>query len=964
MKNLGFELVKEEQVDEVEGKVSRYVHTKTGAQVLKILNSDENRVFTIGFRTPPADSTGIAHILEHSVLAGSRRYPLRDPFFELVKGSFNTFLNAYTCPDMTIYPCASQNAQDFMNLFGVYLDAVFYPRLNYDTFRREGWNYKLPSIDAPLAYGGIVFNEMKGARSGPTYQLNDAIESALYPGTQYDFDSGGDPEKIPGLTYEALVSFHRRYYHPSNSCTLLYGAGDAAQEFELLAEYFDTFEESAAVNLAVPTLDRTSIPIITRGYPIADDSDMKRKHWVTRAWAYGESNDPYLCLVAEFLSVAIAGLEGTPLKKAIIESGLGDAVDIGVSPYTYRLTLTCDVQGTDKELIPEVVKTVQKTLEEIAINGLDPELQEAVYKILLFKYRDSSNSGDRGMKLSSGLILPWLYGGDPYETMRYEALFERLKKDLPNLRSYVHNLFVENKHVVSVILEPEIGLDKKWAAAEEKQLVEASSQLTAKTRIDLKEATERLEFLSTEPDPIEILNLLPRIAKKDIPTKPLIFPVMTSESLPGLLVHESESHGVTYAHLAFDISHIPGHLLRYLAIFNDLLFSTGTAKRTYDKFAIDIASKTGGLSSSLFIRPKRSGGLAKHIILHGSALSSDIETMCGLMLDAITTSRIDDKERISQIIRETRQGMEHGIIPNGAAIALRRASSGLHPFYAYEEYLSGISNIEFIRNLSDNFDSEWKNLCDCLLSLREIIFNPKSFCGAITSEKHSRAVTEHSLGNFLTALPFKSSETMEDSKLPGFTAEGFTIPGDVNYVALAVPLGSEALPSRGSTYIAAQHVWGEYLLSEIRFQGGAYGTRAGFDYETGVFRFYSYRDPHLERTLEVYKKSADYLRTARSADSEILKSTIALISAEERPISASAKSFRGLADKLTERTNADREALRKDELSVTLKDIQQVGEVLAGAFSKAAVTVVGSEGHIKQFVGKKTGLLKEVKKLL
>ena len=958
-----FREIKRLKLSEVEGVGILFEHLLTGAQILKIENNDENRVFTAGFRTPPYDSTGIAHILEHSVLAGSRKFPLRDPFFELVKGSLNTFLNAYTCPDLTIYPCASQNAQDFLNLMDVYLDAVFFPRLSFDTYQREGWHIKLKDPEGSPLYGGIVFNEMKGASSAPAYHFYKAKGQALFPDTHYAHESGGDPTCIPDLTYQALVSFHMRCYHPSNSCIFLYGAGDTTQELELLSRYLDRFSKSAPQNVKVK--DRASAPTdsLIRKYPVAPNSDLTGKYWFSSLWSFGPSADPMVALEGEILSEVLCGIEGSALKKAILDAQLGESVRAEVSPYSYLTSFSCDVLGTSKEKIAKIEQTLKETIAQLAHEGVSEDLIDAAFKSVLFRYRNASNAGDRGMKLSSHLLMPWLYGGEPFTVISYEQQFETLKKQLPQLRERIQRLLIDNPHRAQVILEPDPNLDAELTAQENSRLEAIKNQLTPETRIHLFDATVRLEKASTEQDVPEILALLPRLKRSDLPIHPRLVQGISHHS--NVVCHEAASHGLVYTHISFDLSAVPTHLLQYANIFTYLLFSTGTSKKSYEQFSLEVAKKTGGLSASLFIRPHgKANSVAQHVVIHGSALEEESDSLFELISEALTDGKLQDASRNLQLLKELRQGLEEGLIQGASGYASRRASVMFHPALALDEHLNGISFLEFLRTVVEQAETSPEKLGQDLEVFRSALLRRNKSNVVISTEtKAAKGVQDH-VSAFLSALPDGGVTSEGLVERTTYNGEGLSIPGGVYYVALSAPLFLGSAVSPGATAVAAQHVWGELLLPEIRYQGGAYGSRSSYDYDTGVFKFFSYRDPQLSRTVNVFRRSAQFLKMVDIDPAALLRSIVGVISAEERPLSVSAQGYRSLADVLTGKDDSVRVKRRAEHLATTVDEIKSLAEVLEAGMLKASVVTIGAEVGLQSEIDAANGIVTNIKKLL
>jgi presequence protease len=597
---MSFTLLNEQTIPEIASTAKLYRHDKTGARLLSVLNADENKVFGINFRTPPQSSNGIAHIMEHSVLCGSRKYPVKEPFVELIKGSLSTFLNAFTYPDKTCYPVATTNLKDFYNLIDVYLDAVLYPLIPERTLQQEGWHYELDSSDAPLTFKGVVFNEMKGALSSPDDLLGELSQQSLYPDTPYGLNSGGDPAVIPDLTYEEFKNFHETYYHPSNSYIYFYGDDPEEERLRLLDEWLDAFD-AKNVNSALPLQPQWQAPKrITHPYDSGDSEEAKA--YVTVNWLMPESTDPETTLSLSVLSHILLATPASPLKKALLDSGLGEDVTGGYQEELRQGYFTAGLKGVQRENLDKVEELIHTTLAELAQNGLDPETVAASLNTIEFRFREQ-NTGQfpRGLFLMLTALAPWLYEGDPISGLAFEAPLNAVKsKPRGYFESLIKQHLIDNPHRASLHLVPDAEEGKRKDSAETERLAQAKAAMTPAQIEKLIADVAELKKHQEAPDSPAALATLPALKLSDLERQVKTIPLEIGE-LHGakLLTHDLPTNGILYLDLGFDLHSLPADLLPFVGLMGRVLLQMGTDTQDYVTLTQRIGKSTGGIRAEV-----------------------------------------------------------------------------------------------------------------------------------------------------------------------------------------------------------------------------------------------------------------------------------------------------------------------------------------------------------------------------
>ncbi|MCU0820972.1 MAG: insulinase family protein, partial [Spirochaetes bacterium] len=724
-----FELIKWQKIKETKTDARFYRHKKTGAELLSMINDDENKVFGITFRTPPKDSTGVAHILEHSVLCGSRKYPVKEPFVELLKGSLQTFLNAFTYPDKTCYPVASQNLQDFYNLVDVYLDAVFYPRLTPQVYHQEGWHYEFDDSNQSLSYKGVVYNEMKGVYSSPSSLLMSLSGRSLFPDNTYGIDSGGDPERIPELTYEALVDFHRKYYHPSNSRIYFYGNDNPEKRLSVINEYLKSYER-IEVDSDIKLQNKFQVPVSLE-FPFASPEEEKSepKGMMTMNWLLPETADAELNFAFHIIEYILIGMPASPLRKAMIDSGLGEGMaGVGLEAELRQMYFSTGLKGIDIKKVKAIEDIILKTLEVIVRDRIDALTVEAAVNTIEFNLREQNTGGfPRGLSQMLLALTSWLYNGDPVSLLAFEMPLKNVKEKIKNepgfLENIIDNHLLKNQHRTTLILIPDPELSKKHAESERKKLGDIKSGLTPDNSRKIIEEAGELKKKQETPDSPEALAKIPMLKISDLDRQNKKIPVV-QENLLGseVLYHDIFTNNIFYLDLGFDIHTLPQKYIPYIPIFGQALLEMGTETEDYVKFSQRISGKTGGIKRSYFTSMLKNSEMGTAwLILRCKAMMDQTDELFGILGDMLLRVKLDDRDRFKQIALQMKTGREQGIIPQGNRMINLRLRSDYNEADWASEQINGISAIFFLRALLERIDSDWAGVLADLEDIKNIL---------------------------------------------------------------------------------------------------------------------------------------------------------------------------------------------------------------------------------------------------
>lgn len=967
----GFDLLRDAYVAEIASQVRLYRHTRTGAEILSIENDDENKVFGIAFRTPPTDSTGIAHILEHSVLCGSRKYPLKEPFVELIKGSLNTFLNAFTFPDKTCYPVASQNTQDLYNMIDVYLDAVFFPRLTPHVLEQEGWHYELENPDDPLIFKGVVFNEMKGAFGAPERALNSFAQRSLFPDTTYGVESGGLPAHIPDLTFEQFSAFHRTHYHPSNARIFFYGDDDPQQRLAIIAAYLDEFEPitpDSDVALQPPfDAPRT----LTYSYSVDADEDLSKKSMVSVNWALPTTNDAELVLALEILDQILLSTPANPLYKALLDSGLGeDLTHSGFDEDLRQGTFSVGMKGIAFDDVGKVEQLILSTLTQLAEQGIDRNTIEAAVNTVEFQLRErNTGSFPRGLAVMIRSLTTWLHGDDPLAPLAFEqplaAIKHRLASDTPFFETLIRDLLLNNQHRTTVILQPDPDHARREAEAEQQRLAAVRATLSDADVQAIIANTRTLKQMQETPDPPEAIALIPTLTLADLDRHERPTPTEQLGQLGTLvLYHDLPTSGIGYVDVAIDLQSLPQELVPYCGLFGRILLETGTDTEDFVSLAQRIGRTTGGIGaqawSSAIAHAERG---ATRLMVRGKATRDNMGELFSIMRDVLLTARLDNRERIRQLVLEEKAQLEAALAPAGHRLVGTYLAGLFDEAGWATEQMGGISYLFFLRQLVQQVDNDWDGVYARLVDLRERIMRRPNVIVNITSDSATWQQARPHLEQFLAALPASlgAAQVWQPTYAQPFA--GLSMPSQVNYVGKAANLYQLGYTLHGSVMVILKYLNTTWMWEQVRVKGGAYGGFARFNRHSGVFDFLSYRDPNLLGTLAVYDKTAEFLRSVELTEQDVTRSIIGTIGDIDTYRLPDARGYTALTRHLIHDDAATRQALREQVLGTTIADFRAFAEVLEQVRTQGIVAVLGSAEQIAAANAQQPNLLTKVKVL-
>jgi presequence protease len=947
-----FNLLRETVIAELRTTARLYQHKQTGAQVLSMENDDENKVFGISFYTPATDSTGLPHIMEHSVLCGSRRYPVKEPFIELVKGSLATFINAMTFADKTVYPVASQNVQDFYNLIDVYLDSVFYPRISEDTLRQEGWHYEAVSKEEPLVYKGVVFNEMKGAYSSPEGLLGRLLERSLFPDTPYQYDMGGDPRAIPSLTYDQFKAFHDTYYHPSNALIYFYGDDDPAKRFEIIDAYLKDFTALPATATTPLQAPFAAPRTITQAY---DASEGQEDSFVALAWVLGETSHPE-SMALRILNEILIGSPAAPLYKALIDSGLGEGISLsGIDDQLRQMYFYLALSGVADENVPQVEALVLSTLQTLAEQGIDAQQIESVLNTSEFELREMNTGAyPRGLFMMMNALSTWVYGGDPLAPLAFEAPLAKMKADLAANPRYFEGLIrrylLENPHRSIIQLKPDSQLAEQREAEERQKLAAVRSSLSPQAFDDLLAETHRLRSQQETPDSLDDLAKLPTLSISDL--SPTVRKIPTAEaSLHGatILSHDLFTNGILYLDIGFNLHALPSEYLPLVELFGTALLEMGTNSQDFVKLAQRVGSKTGGIDASRFSSMRRDGqSSSAYLFLRGKCTPAQSDDLLAIIRDLLLAVNFDNKARFAQIVGEEKSDLEAAVVPSGHTFVDTRLRANFNEIDWAEEQMSGIAYLNYVRALAKQVEDDWAGVLAKLEAMRKLLINQAGLIINLTADAPTLTMAHHKLDTLLQALPNTpfTAQKWGGPALPNH--EGLTIPAQVNYVGLGGDLFAAGYTLHGS-YMAITRVLSTgYLWDKIRMQGGAYGAFAQLDPYAGLFTFGSYRDPNLLGTLDNYAGAAAYLRELSLNQAEVTRAIVGAIGSLDRYQLPDAKGYTALIRHLVGETDATRQKTRDQVLNTTLADFHRFGDALAALVQNASIKVIGSVAALER----------------
>lgn len=934
-------------------------HKKSGARIAVVSNDDENKVFSIGFKTPPYNDTGLQHILEHSTLCGSRKYPVKDPFVELCKGSLNTFLNAMTYPDKTVYPVASCNLADFKNIMDVYMDAVFYPNI-YDRpeiFKQEGWHYELENIDDELTYNGVVFNEMKGAFSSPDDMLSRYTFVSLFPDTAYRFESGGEPEKIPSLSYEEFLDYHKNYYHPVNSYIYLYGDLDVQERLDYLdKEYLSAFDKNDVKIDSDIQLQKGFENVVEEehSYPITDDEELEDNAYLSVNYVVGDTLDAKRYLAMQILDYALVCAPGAPIKQALLDAGVGTDIysDYGTSMYQPVYSIVAkNANGEQKELFKQ---TINKTLENIAAIGMDKRMLMAGINYYEFKFREADfGAFPKGLMYYLTMMDSWLYDETkPFIHVEVLDTFEMLKTAVEEgyFEEIIKKYLLDNTHAAVISLIPEHGLDEKNAAKEKEVLAAYKETLTEAELEQLVADTEALKAYQDEPSTQEELESIPMLKVSDIEKNPQKFYIdLKSVNEVPLVHHNMYTSKIAYMMLMFDCKNVPDELISYIGLLATVLGGMDTEKFTFPELTNEININCGGISveSSIYSdnsHEVKQDGRSKYTIaleVKAKMLYSKIPFVLDMIEEIIYHTKFEDDKRLKEIIARVKSRIETTMINSGNTVAMMEAMSQFSETMYYSSVMKGYEYYKLIRELNDNFDAKKDEIRKNFKTLADLIFNKSLLKISFTSDDEGLEQLIPAADKFIDRLNNYSHTEAVRSFKPEHVKRGLTSASQVQYVARCGNFAREGLKYTGALKVLKVIFSYEYLWLNVRVKGGAYGCMSGF-YRNGDAYLVSYRDPNLSKTNEIYEGAADYIRNFTVSDRDMAKFIIGTIGEMDVPMNPAAKGLRSFGAYICNMTYETLQRERNEVLTASQDSIRALAPLVEAAVKQDYFCVVGN----------------------
>ena len=954
-----YELQKEEDLKGIKAKGYLLRHRKSGARVVYIENDDNNKVFSIGFRTPPSDSTGVPHIMEHSVLCGSKNFPAKDPFVELVKGSLNTFLNAMTYPDKTVYPVASCNDKDFQNLMHVYMDAVFYPNIyeHEEIFRQEGWSYQLDSAEDKLKYNGVVYNEMKGAFSSPEGVLDRVILNTLFPDTSYANESGGDPEVIPELTYEQFLDFHRKYYHPSNSYIYLYGDMDAEEKLNWLdQEYLGKYDREPVDSTICFQEPFAEIQEKFIPYSIASEESEEDNTYLSYNKVVGTSLDKELYLAFQILDYALLSAPGAPLKKALTDAGIGKDIMGSYDNGIYQPIFSVIAKNANAEQKEEFIKVIEDVLKASVKNGIDTKAIEAGINYHEFRYREADfGNYPKGLMYGLQMMDSWLYD-DEKPFIHIEALdtFEFLKKQIGTgyYESLIQNYLLDNPHGAIVIVTPEKGRTARMETELEEKLQEYKASLTAEEIETFVQKTHALEDYQSEPESEENLEKIPVLKREDISREiePIINEELTLAGVP-VIFHEIETNGIGYVDVLFDMSSVEEEDLPYVGILQSVLGIIDTKHYDYGTLFNEINVNTGGIGTSLELYNDvtniREKAFKATFEIKGKALYGKLPVAFDMMREILMESKLDDGKRIREILAMLKSRLLMKFQSSGHVTAVLRAQSYASPAAKLKDMTNGIAFYETVSYLEEHFEEEKEKLSEKLIDLSKKLFRGDNMMLSYTAAKEGLEDLEIMVEKLKNSLHTQVSEESRCVIHCEKKNEGFKTASKVQYVAKAGNFIDQGVAYTGALQILKVIMSYDYLWQNIRVKGGAYGGMSNFN-RIGEGYFVSYRDPNLKRTLDVYEGVVDYLKNFTVSERDMTKYIIGTMSGIDQPMTPASKGDRSMNLYMNKVSAEMIREERNQILDAGQDDIRALYKVAEAVLRADQMCVIGGEDKIEE----------------
>lgn len=954
-----YEVLEQRPLDDLHSEGCILRHKKSGARIAVIANDDDNKVFYVGFRTPPEDSTGVPHIIEHTVLCGSDKYPVKDPFVELVKGSLNTFLNAMTYPEKTIYPVASCNDKDFQNLMSVYMDAVFHPNIYkyQEIFKQEGWHYELEDEDSPITINGVVYNEMKGAFSSADDVLQRQILNSLFPDTSYRNESGGDPDFIPDLTYEAYLDFHRRYYHPCNSYIYLYGDMDVAEKLRWLDEEYLSHYKKITIDSAIREQKPFAKPVeLVKKYPISSTETEEDNTYLSYNLVVGTVLDKKLYLAFDILDYALVSAPGAPVKKALLDAGIGKDITGGYDSGTMQPIFSFIAKNANGSQKEEFLSVIRETLKQQVKDGIDKKALLAGINGSEFRYREADfGQFPKGLLYGIQCLDSWLYDDmQPFMHLEasetYRFLKEQVKTDY--FEQLIQTYLLDNPHASVVVIEPEKGLNAKKEEQLAKKLAAYKESLSKEEIQQLIADTKHLKQYQEEPSPREDLEKIPMLCREDM--KREAAPLINQErEVDGVTVihHSMFSNGIAYLRFLFDIRDFAVEDIPYVGLLKYVLGYVDTEHYGYAELSNEINIHTGGIGCSFGVYPHMSGEEQMKVMFEvkTKVLMEELPEAGKLITEMIKTSVLSDEKRILEILGQLKSRLQASLSSVAHSVASMRAMSYFSRAAYYQDAVGGILFEQKIADLAEHFEEKKADLIAKLEELTRRIFTPERMSVSVVCEEKDFEAVGREIGQLKQELYPSEGSTVRN--LPPLVLEqkneGFTDASKVQYVARTGNFKRHGFEYNGALRILKVIMGYDYLWINIRVKGGAYGCMNSY-MRNGDTYFVSYRDPNLKKTNEIYDGIPEYLENFTADERDMTKYIIGTVSDLDTPLNPNAKGARSMTALLQGITQEDLQRERDEVIGATEKDIRALKDMIASVLEEHNLCVIGNEEKLNE----------------
>ncbi|MBW6514439.1 MAG: insulinase family protein [Candidatus Syntrophosphaera sp.] len=952
----GFALKETHRIEEINATANIYEHEKSGAQLMHIASEDNNKVFCVAFKTIPEDSTGCPHILEHSVLNGSKNFPGKSTFMELIKGSLHTFINAMTASDVTLYPVASTNDKDFLNLTRVYLDAVFFPRIHEEPkiLHQEGWHYELTDPEGELTIKGVVYNEMKGAFSNPDSIIQRHCQHAQFPDTPYGHESGGDPEVIPTLSYEKFTEFHKKYYHPDNSRIFIYGDLDPDPVLEMMDKdylsHFTKGQKTVSMPLQKPFAKQLKLEL---EYPVDEHKNIEDQYYLCLNYTWGQITEGHTTAALSLLSDILMSTPASPLKRKIMESGLA------ADSYCYAMmdikqpTLIFTFKQVKKENIPALVKLVNTELMRLVKDGIDKKLIEAVINKREFFVREAQMQHfPKGLFYIWSTLSDWMHGGDPVKALRFEPVFAELRKGLtePYFEALIEKAILKNQHSSQITFVPVPGLVDKQDRDLKAKLAETKKKMSKKQIKELVEFNRELHDWQNEEVSAEDLERIPMLSLEDIDPSAESYPNQIEKYTEfTLLKHPLNTNGIVYLKAYFDLSHAEEEDLPWLAFYASLSGLVDTQNYSYADLSNEIDINTGGISlqfglKNSYVDPDL---IMPKFIVSGKALQAKVGKLVELAAEHAFRPVFTDKARLGTLIREAKSRMEAQLLGRGVVVAINRMFAPFSQIHHFSDLTQGLGYYHFLIDLEKRLAEDVDSVIKGLDWIRETFFTRNNLILSLTSDEEGISDAFQYLKPLVAGISQEVYSPVEIHFHPVDLNEGIMAPVQVQFCAKGGNFFRKGYSYSGKLRVLNNILANEFLHREIREKGGAYGAMANFS-AVGNMYFCSYRDPNLSQTLDVYNRVPEFLRNFDCSSRELEKYIIGDISILNYPKTPETKGAQADEDYITGFTQEDRQQIRDEVLSTRIEDIRAYADMIEAIMSNNHFCVFGNEARIRE----------------